>query len=161
MGNCGCVCGAIPDPQYRIFSGRAGDARTSAHRPAAPSATTGAGPCCPTEPTLTFDQLCLAPQLVRALADCGHTVPTPIQEHAIPPLLARRDLIVGLLNEVPGIHCRVPGGAFYAWPNVTEACRITGSPEPEVFHTNEGHAGFLGIERIRELVVERLSEHLE
>jgi starch phosphorylase len=30
--------------------------------------------------------------------------------------------------------------------------RITGTPEPEVFHTNEGHAGFLGLERIRELV---------
>jgi glycogen phosphorylase len=32
--------------------------------------------------------------------------------------------------------------------------RITGAPEPEVFHTNEGHAGFLGLERIRELTVE-------
>ncbi|MFC5721276.1 alpha-glucan family phosphorylase [Streptomyces gamaensis] len=31
-------------------------------------------------------------------------------------------------------------------------CRLTGHPEPEVFHTNEGHAGFLGLERIRELV---------
>ncbi|WP_124270174.1 alpha-glucan family phosphorylase [Streptomyces sp. ADI96-02] len=30
-------------------------------------------------------------------------------------------------------------------------CRLTGTPEPEVFHTNEGHAGFLGLERIREL----------
>ncbi|MEX0428791.1 alpha-glucan family phosphorylase [Nocardioides sp. DS6] len=29
--------------------------------------------------------------------------------------------------------------------------RITGAPAPEVFHTNEGHAGFLGVERIREL----------
>ena len=29
--------------------------------------------------------------------------------------------------------------------------RITGAPDPEVFHTNEGHAGFLGLERIREL----------
>ena len=29
-------------------------------------------------------------------------------------------------------------------------CEITGHPEPEVFHTNEGHAGFLGLERIRE-----------
>jgi starch phosphorylase len=29
--------------------------------------------------------------------------------------------------------------------------RISASPEPEVFHTNEGHAGFLGLERIREL----------
>ncbi|MEV6393261.1 glycosyltransferase family 1 protein [Streptomyces sp. NPDC051907] len=30
-------------------------------------------------------------------------------------------------------------------------CRVTGHAEPEVFHTNEGHAGFLGLERIREL----------
>jgi glycogen phosphorylase len=34
-------------------------------------------------------------------------------------------------------------------------CRITGAAEPEVYHTNEGHAGFLGIERIRELVADR------
>ncbi|MFM8895812.1 MAG: alpha-glucan family phosphorylase, partial [Actinomycetales bacterium] len=31
-------------------------------------------------------------------------------------------------------------------------CRITGAPAPDVFHTNEGHAGFLGVERIREVV---------
>jgi starch phosphorylase len=31
-------------------------------------------------------------------------------------------------------------------------CKLTGHPEPEVFHTNEGHCGFLGLERIRELV---------
>ncbi|MFR9800757.1 alpha-glucan family phosphorylase [Pseudonocardia sp. RS010] len=30
-------------------------------------------------------------------------------------------------------------------------CAATGHPDPEVFHTNEGHAGFLGLERIREL----------
>lgn len=35
-------------------------------------------------------------------------------------------------------------------------CGITGHPEPEVFHTNEGHAGFLGLERIRELSLEGL-----
>jgi aspartate/methionine/tyrosine aminotransferase len=45
----------------------------------------------------------------------------------------RRDLIVGLLNEVPGIACKVPGGAFYAWPNVTEACAITGCADSEAF----------------------------
>ena len=27
----------------------------------------------------------------------------------------------------------MPGGAFYAWPNVTEACRITGCADSEVF----------------------------
>ena len=31
-------------------------------------------------------------------------------------------------------------------------CAVTAHPEPEVFHTNEGHAGFLGVERIREYV---------
>jgi starch phosphorylase len=30
--------------------------------------------------------------------------------------------------------------------------RLSGAPTPEVYHTNEGHAGFLGLERIRELV---------
>src|SRR5919205_2234134 len=30
-------------------------------------------------------------------------------------------------------------------------CSRTGAPQPEVFHANEGHAGFQGVERIREL----------
>ncbi|MEU1537525.1 alpha-glucan family phosphorylase [Actinacidiphila glaucinigra] len=33
-------------------------------------------------------------------------------------------------------------------------CALTGHPAPEVFHTNEGHAGFLGLERIRELAAD-------
>lgn len=47
--------------------------------------------------------------------------------------LERRDLIVGLLNEVPGVSCRTPGGAFYAWPNVTEACKMIGAADSEEF----------------------------
>jgi aspartate/methionine/tyrosine aminotransferase len=46
---------------------------------------------------------------------------------------ARRDLIVRLLNQVPGVSCRVPGGAFYVWPNVTEACRMVGAADSEEF----------------------------
>ncbi|MEP6943789.1 MAG: pyridoxal phosphate-dependent aminotransferase [Betaproteobacteria bacterium] len=45
--------------------------------------------------------------------------------------LERRDLIVELLNAVPGINCKTPGGAFYAWPNVTEACRMIGCADSE------------------------------
>lgn len=45
----------------------------------------------------------------------------------------RRDLIVGLLNQVPGVSCKNPGGAFYAWPNVTEACKLTGCKDSEEF----------------------------
>jgi aspartate/methionine/tyrosine aminotransferase len=47
--------------------------------------------------------------------------------------IERRDLIVRLLNEVPGVTCRTPGGAFYAWPNVTEACRLIGAADSEEF----------------------------
>ncbi len=45
--------------------------------------------------------------------------------------LERRDLIVPLLNEVPGFGCKTPGGAFYAWPNVTEACKQIGCADSE------------------------------
>ena len=31
----------------------------------------------------------------------------------------RRDVVVAGLNKMPGVTCRVPGGAFYAFPNVT------------------------------------------
>jgi aspartate aminotransferase len=47
--------------------------------------------------------------------------------------LERRDLIIGLLNQVPGVTCRNPGGAFYAWPNVTEACKRIGAADSEEF----------------------------
>ncbi len=47
--------------------------------------------------------------------------------------LSRRNLIVGLLNKVPGVVCRNPGGAFYAWPNVTEACKLIGAVDSEEF----------------------------
>jgi len=45
----------------------------------------------------------------------------------------RRDLIVRLLNNVPGVTCQNPGGAFYIWPNVTEACKLIGAKDSEEF----------------------------
>ncbi|HEX6298269.1 MAG TPA: pyridoxal phosphate-dependent aminotransferase [Burkholderiales bacterium] len=47
--------------------------------------------------------------------------------------LTRRNLIVKLLSEVPGVKCQVPGGAFYVWPNVSEACRMIGAADSEEF----------------------------
>jgi aspartate/methionine/tyrosine aminotransferase len=43
----------------------------------------------------------------------------------------RRNLIVKLLNEVPGVTCQSPGGAFYVWPNVTAACAMIGAKDSE------------------------------
>lgn len=54
---------------------------------------------------------------------------------------AEHRLLQELLLGVGGVR------ALRAWS------RITGAEAPEVFHTNEGHAGFLGLERIRELSV--------
>jgi len=45
--------------------------------------------------------------------------------------LRRRDLIVRLLNDVPGVRCASPGGAFYVWPNVSGLCERTGCADSE------------------------------
>ena len=42
--------------------------------------------------------------------------------------------------------CKTPGGAFYAWPNVTEACRMIGAADSEEFRKrllNEGGVAVL------------------
>ncbi|HJQ47297.1 MAG TPA: alpha-glucan family phosphorylase [Amycolatopsis sp.] len=38
---------------------------------------------------------------------------------------------------------------------VRRYCEQIGHPQPEVFHTNEGHAGFLGLERAQEIIGEQ------
>jgi len=57
----------------------------------------------------------------------------------------RRDLIVRLLNDVPGITCRTPGGAFYAWPNVSEACRRVGAADSEAFRKRLLHEAGIAV----------------
>lgn len=44
-------------------------------------------------------------------------------EEMIREFKIRRDMIVELLNDIKGISCKKPGGAFYVYPNVTEVCR--------------------------------------
>jgi len=46
---------------------------------------------------------------------------------------ARRDAIVDGLNAIKGIKCLRPEGAFYAFPNVTEACRNLGLKDSREF----------------------------
>lgn len=45
--------------------------------------------------TVKFDQLGLAPELLKALTESGYTIPTPIQAQAIPLALAGGDLMAG------------------------------------------------------------------
>ena len=44
---------------------------------------------------MSFSQLGLRPELLRAVADSGYSTPTPIQREAIPVVLAGRDLMAG------------------------------------------------------------------
>ncbi len=44
---------------------------------------------------MSFTQLGLAPELLRAVADSGYTEPTPVQRESIPFVLAGRDLLAG------------------------------------------------------------------
>jgi aspartate/methionine/tyrosine aminotransferase len=41
----------------------------------------------------------------------------------------RRDVIVPLINSVDGLHCNMPGGAFYTFINVAEVCERLGAIE--------------------------------
>lgn len=53
---------------------------------------------------MEFRDLGLDPELLRALDDAGYTIPTPIQEQAIPPALEGRD-VLGLAQTGTGKTC--------------------------------------------------------
>jgi aspartate aminotransferase len=54
--------------------------------------------------------------------------PQDCVENMVAEFRRRRDAICRGLNEVPGFQCPIPGGAFYAFPNVTG----TGMPSKEL-----------------------------
>lgn len=47
------------------------------------------------------------------------TGPQTAAEEMVAEFRQRRDLVVTGLNQIPGITCRMPPGAFYAFPNIT------------------------------------------
>jgi aspartate aminotransferase len=82
----------------------------------------------------------LAPVFSRMVTNTDSCAPHPNQYAALTALSgnqdsvenmrnkfrSRRDHIVDGLNSIPGIQCRLPEGAFYAWPDVTELCEKAG-----------------------------------
>jgi aspartate/methionine/tyrosine aminotransferase len=89
----------------------------------------------------------LAPSFTRWVTNTDSCPPHPNQwavvealnasqapsEHMRDVFLKRRDKIVAGLNTIEGFKCLTPGGAFYVWPNVSEACRIVGAATSEEF----------------------------
>jgi aspartate/methionine/tyrosine aminotransferase len=45
--------------------------------------------------------------------------PQEMVESVVAEYRRRRDVLVSGLNEIPGIYCRVPQGAFYVFPNTS------------------------------------------
>ena len=58
------------------------------------------------------------PQFVQMAGVEALTGPQSDSAHMMRTLKERRNLMVSGLNEIPGIQCRVPRGAFYAFPNI-------------------------------------------
>jgi aspartate/methionine/tyrosine aminotransferase len=87
----------------------------------------------------------LAPVFTRWVTNTDSCAPHPNQWAVVTALndgqgpsdrmrdvfLTRRDRIVAGLNEIPGFRCQTPGGAFYVWPNVTDACKRVGAGSSE------------------------------
>lgn len=75
----------------------------------------------------------LAEQVTRLVINCNSCTPGFSQlaalaaltgpQDAVDTMVAefkrRRDAVVNGLNEIPGISCRTPAGAFYVFPNIT------------------------------------------
>ncbi|MEM1550781.1 MAG: aminotransferase class I/II-fold pyridoxal phosphate-dependent enzyme, partial [Candidatus Bathyarchaeia archaeon] len=89
----------------------------------------------------------LAEYLARWVTNTDSCAPHPNQYAALTALTGpqddsrrmiecfrrRRDIIVNGLNSIKGVKCIMPKGAFYVWPNITEACRIVGAKDSEEF----------------------------
>ncbi len=68
------------------------------------------------------------PPFVQRAGIAALTGPQDESQAMISEFQARRDLVVEGLNGLPGVSCRTPRGAFYAFPNVAE----TGIPADEL-----------------------------
>lgn len=73
---------------------------------------------------MSFAQLNLSPEILRAIADQGYTEPTPIQNQAIPPILDGKDIMGGAQTgtgktagfTLPMLHRLQPGASTSASP---------------------------------------------
>ncbi len=74
---------------------------------------------------ITVDHSCtsVATQMAGLAAILG---PMDEIEHFRQSFERRRDIVVNGLNAIRGITCRMPGGAFYAFPNITGTGRDSG-----------------------------------
>ena len=67
---------------------------------------------------LVINTISCAPTFAQVGAVEALTGPQDDVEAMVVEFKARRDLVVAGLNEIPGIRCATPVGAFYAFPSI-------------------------------------------
>lgn len=75
--------------------------------------------------TIVNFHVCVPPFIQLAGVDALNGTQEPT-EKMVKEFKERRDIIVDGLNKIEGIACQKPHGAFYVFPNVTEACKKLG-----------------------------------
>jgi len=82
------------------------------------------------EPLVRFfvNSTSCVPPFVQAAGVTALTGPQDAPAAMVEEFRRRRDMVVAGLNELPGVTCRTPAGAFYAFPNV----KGTGIPAAEL-----------------------------
>jgi aspartate/methionine/tyrosine aminotransferase len=69
--------------------------------------------------TLVVNAFTCIPEFIQRAGIAALTGPTDHHEIMMKAFSERRDTIVRGLNDISGVTCQVPEGAFYAWPNIT------------------------------------------
>ncbi len=75
--------------------------------------------------TLVVNAFTCIPEFIQRAGIAALNGPKDHHEMMMNSFSRRRELIVNGLNEIPGFHCQMPDGAFYAWVNIMETGRTS------------------------------------
>ena len=80
--------------------------------------------------TLIVNAFTCTSEFIQRAGIAALTGPTNHHAAMMKAFRERRDIIVNGLNDIPGVTCQMPDGAFYAWPNI----RGTGLSSQDLAH---------------------------
>lgn len=69
--------------------------------------------------TLVVNAFTCTSEFIQRAGIAALTGPMDHHEIMMKAFRARREMLVNGLNEISGVTCQMPAGAFYAWPNIT------------------------------------------
>ena len=95
-------------------------------------------------PPMRFDELGLAPEILRAVAEQGYTEPTPIQQKAIPLVMAGKDIMGGAqtgTGKTARLHAAAAAATVTACQSEPFARQASGACADPGADTRTGHPG--------------------